>query len=260
MCLLSYFPAGVLPDAGALRNGAVFNDDGHGFAIVTDDHMIVEHDMDAELMIATFETLRRRYPQGPALFHSRFATHGTRSLANCHPFPVGGDPCTVLAHNGVLPALVQPTDGDPRSDTRIVAEDFLPLFGPLRTRAARLRLQRWMRPTNKMVILTVDRRFRQRAYILNEDAGIWDGGIWYSNDGYLPTRWAGPRANADPWDWPQWTTSDHVADRCWFCYSIIDITDHRCRVCGWCTGCGEMPEHCLCYTPATLDRQLATGT
>jgi len=260
MCLLTFFPAGVMPDAAALLNGAYINDDGHGFAIVAGDDLIVQRGMDAELMVDAFDALRRLHPHGPALFHSRFSTHGERSIDNCHPFPVGGDSRTVLAHNGVLPAVVQPAKSDPRSDTRIAAEDFLPAFGSLRSRRTRRRFERWMTPHNKMVILTVDRRFKQRAYILNETEGTWDGDIWYSNDGYLPlppSRWTqldDPRS-----DWPRWDRLDLILDRCGFCDTIIDPTDNECRYCGWCLDCGEMPEDCLCYTPAAPDKRIGTG-
>jgi hypothetical protein len=264
MCLLTFLPAGLMPDTTALLNGATFNDDGHGFAIVTDDHLIVRRGMHAEPMIEAFDAARRTHPHGPALFHSRLGTHGKRTIDNCHPFPIGGDDRTVIAHNGILPAAVQPAKADPRCDTRIAAEDFLPLLGPLRARRTRLRLQRWMTPHNKIVILTVDRRFKDRAYILNEESGIWDGGIWYSNDGYLPPRpgrWA--LTNQPGWHWPPertWDQFDQPDDldragyaRCGFCYATIDTLDDACHYCGWCLDCGDMPENCQCFTRAGLD-------
>jgi glutamine amidotransferase len=150
---------------------------------------------------------------------------------------------------------VRPAKGDTRSDTRIAAEDYLPTFGSLRTRRTRMRFERWMTPQNKMVILTVDRQFKERAYILNETSGTWDGGIWYSNDGYLPpppqTRW--PLDTDAAWDWPPWDRAADNFDRCGFCRAIIDVTEDECRYCGWCFDCGEMPEGCYCYTPAALD-------
>ena len=183
MCLLTFYPATVMPDTTALFNGTFCNADGHGFAIVAGGRLIVERGMDAQAMIEAFETARHRYPDGPALFHSRYATHGHTGLDNCHPFAVGGDARTVLAHNGVLPTVVRPVKGDPRSDTRIAAEEFLPAFGSLRTRRNRRRFERWMTPDNKMVVLTVDRRFTQRAYLFNEASGIWDGGILLRDPG-----------------------------------------------------------------------------
>ena len=271
MCLLTFLPAGVLPDTDALRNGAVANNDGHGFAIIAGDRLdqlIVHRCMDPEEVIDAFTAARAQHPQGPALFHSRFATHGKAGVDNGHPFVLGGDRRTILAHNGVLPAVVQPGKGDPRSDTRIAAEDFIPAFGSLRTRRIRLALQRWMTPDNKMAILTVNRRFRQRAYILNEQSGIWDGGIWYSNAGYRP--YAGHDRYLDHYDhlYANWYLAeddedslrdrrrqwrDMVPDRCSNCEAIIDLTEGECPWCGWCCDCGEMPDLCLCYTPARLD-------
>jgi predicted glutamine amidotransferase len=243
VCLLTFFPAGALPDTNALLNGAFVNNDGYGYAIVTGGEIQVRHGLDAEKMITAFDTARRSNPTGPALFHSRFATHGSTGTDNCHPFPVGGDPRTVLAHNGVLPTVVQPRKKDARSDTRILADDFLPLFGSLRVRRNRLRLQKWMTPANKVVILTVDRRFTQQAYILNEDAGIWDGGIWYSNAWYRLDDRLRYRYQ-DGWKY------DDAAAGCLFCGAAFDPGDQNCQVCGGCFDCGEELEDCWCYVPA----------
>jgi hypothetical protein len=259
MCLLTFFPAGVMPYMTALLNGAYLNDDGHGFAIVAGDQLIVQRGMDAESIIEAFDAARHQHPNGPALFHSRFSTHGQTGLDNCHPFPVGGDARTVLAHNGVLPRTVQPARRDPRSDTRIAAEDYLPAIGSLRMRRTRMRVERWMTPHNKMVILTVDRRFKERAYILNETSGTWDGGIWYSNDGYLaPTAGTRSRWDADPtWDWPPSERGADSLDRCKLCRAVINATEDACRDCGRCFDCGELPEYCYCYAPAALDTWLS---
>lgn len=257
MCLLTFLPPGVMPNTDALLTGAYFNDDGHGFAIVTGDRIIVQRGMNADAMVEQFRTCRQQHPDGPALFHSRFSTHGESTIDNCHPFPIGGDSRTVLAHNGILPREVQPQEKDPRSDTRITAEQFLPAFGSLRSRQARLRFQRWMRPHNKIVILTVDRRFKQRAYILNERSGIWENNIWYSNDGYQPPppgRW---EPSAHPrWDWLAQGRLRRPLDRCGYCGAILDLADSECRYCGWCADCGELPEQCFCYAPAALDKKI----
>jgi hypothetical protein len=278
MCLLSYFPAGVMPDADALHNGAIFNDDGHGYAIVDPigNRIIVDRGMVARDMIKSFVETRRRFPDGPALFHSRLATDGWVNLLNTHPFPVGGDPRTVLAHNGIMP--LRPAKHDPRSDTRIVAEEFIPkAFGTLRRRRARLAFERWIQPWNKVVILTVDHRFRDHAFILNEEGGIWDDGAWYSNDMYQ--GWS-PSKYRYAWDdgdlavtsaralesraavlGPTDALFDQArrgkpAQRCWNCQNPADYTLGECPTCGMCFDCGEKPDRCLCYVPSRrLDRQ-----
>lgn len=257
MCLLTYIPAGIMPDTEALFNGTMINDDGHGYAIVdrAGDRIIVDRGMDAKDMIACFAAKRAQFPDGPALFHSRLATDGATTLTNCHPFDVGGDPRTVLAHNGIMP--LRPSKGDFRSDTRIVAESYVPkAYGTLRRRRARLAFQKWMGQWNKVVILTVDPRFRANAFILNEKEGLWDNGIWYSNDMYKGYYLAPARKgdayglDEDGWGWePPWITSD-TPDRCWKCGSRVNYKTHgECPDCLVCFDCGEKPDSCLCYVP-----------
>ncbi|BCY08941.1 hypothetical protein [Actinoplanes sp. L3-i22] len=216
MCLLSFLPAGVQPNLPALRNGSLINDDGHGFAIVVAGRLLVRHSMNADQLIDEFAAARHAFPDGDALFHSRLATGGTSDLANCHPYAVGGDQRTVLAHNGILPVRLPRHEA--RSDTRVAAEDLIPRMGSLRSRLVRLRLERWMGADNKIVILTVDRRFRHTSYLLNERAGEWADGVWYSNSGYLP--WPDPE--------PGWCGYD---------------------LAGTCGDCGQLDGYCLCRHP-----------
>lgn len=246
MCMLTYFPPDATPDLDALANGAEFNDDGHGFAIVTPDEILVRHGLDGNEMIAAFDELRARYPGGPALFHSRFATHGTRDLDNCHPFPVDHDARMVLAHNGILPRRVRPKGGDPRSDTRIAADGFLSRKGysAWDDPSAQRSLAQWLGPHNKLVVLTIDPRYREHAYLINEDAGIWDHGIWYSNRDYQDYT------NASLSMTPG-TGGPSPFDECPECLipGVIDGNGF-CLVCGACADCAEPDGYCVCYAPS----------
>lgn len=209
MCLLTYFPAGVLPDADALRCGAQCNNDGHGFGIVVpgQDEILVFKSMNPAEAIDEFVRLRTQYPDGPALFHSRLTTHGNTSVDNCHPFVVNGDPRTVVAHNGILPHDAHPKKigttvinkvgkdnvpyqvitgvYDDRSDTRILADDLLMTrWSNLDSRHARKRLTRWLGRSNKILVLTTDPAYRRNAYLFNSELGEWVGGVWYSNSSF----------------------------------------------------------------------------
>ena len=260
MCLLTYLPLGREPDLTALHAGAEYNPDGHGYAIVTSttanggmgERLIVVKGLDADVVLERFERDRRAHPAGPALFHSRLRTHGRLDEANCHPFTVGGDPRTVIAHNGILPAAVRPARTDPRSDTRIAAEDYLPALGPLHLRRTRLRAERWMGPDNLMVLLTVDRRYRQHAYLFNEASGLWDHGIWYSNDSHVPL----PPAREPLWtrSWRHAVGGHQRAGvlTCASCGTIADPQHEWCPWCGHCWACAEPPEECPCWAPAAL--------
>jgi glutamine amidotransferase len=192
MCLLTFIPAGVQPNLTNLATGAENNADGHGYAIVADGRIIVGRGLDDDDVIERFAAARRMNPQGPALFHSRIATAGRVNIANCHPFYVGDDSQTVLAHNGILPAKAQPYLWDTkRSDTRILAEVLLPKgrVSTIRSRRGRQRICNWMGGSNKIVVLTVNPAYSKSAYLLNPGRGIWDEGIWYSNDSYKEPWW-----------------------------------------------------------------------
>jgi predicted glutamine amidotransferase len=195
MCLLTYFPADVQPDTDALAMGAAHNRDGHGFAIIAGERIIVRKSMDPESLIGEFESLRRKHPQHPALFHSRIGTGGTVNKFNCHPFRVGNDPRIVVAHNGIMPPIVQPLKGDPRCDTRIFAETFLPNRN-LNSNKSRRKLRKWL-GWDKVVVLSVRPEDSFSSLILNEQYGEWDGDIWYSNGSYRARRYA--YTVADEW-------------------------------------------------------------
>ena len=253
MCMLTYFPPDTSPDLDALANGAELNTDGHGFAIVTGERIIVRHGMDGARLIERFGEVRAEHPEGPALFHSRFATHGTRNRGNCHPFRVGHDARTVLAHNGILPRRVRPRGGDRRSDTRIAAEDYLPRksYSSWDDPHAQRKLARWLGAENKLVILTVDPHYHERAYLLNEDAGIWDGGIWYSNTDYrgYDVTVGMHAAMADPdayWPCPVCLTQGAIG------------SNGYCLVCGGCGDCAEPEGYCVCYAPSRLSSSPVT--
>ncbi len=179
------------------------------------------------------------------MFHSRFATHGSVTKANIHPFPIGQDRLTVLAHNGVLPVTVRPRRGDRRSDTRIAAQEFLSTepFLSLERAATRGRIERWLGPDNKLVVLTVNPRYPASAYLFNEESGQWDNGIWYSNHDYLPDRY--PEIDLDFW-------APEAA--CPFCGSVglFDPALELCTVCGACPVCGQCEGECgpFCYRTA----------
>ncbi|WP_406238504.1 class II glutamine amidotransferase [Nocardia sp. NBC_01009] len=242
MCLLTYLPPGTTPDPVALSIGATANPHGHGFAVIAGRRIITGHSMNAESAIDRFTTVRKRYPRWAALFHSRYATHGDRTVANCHPFRLGGEARTVLAHNGVLPKRVHPGPYDPRSDTRIAAEDYLPgaPFGSIDTHRGARRLAAWL-GKSKLVILTVDPAYRYSAYLFGEKAGRWDGGIWYSNTSYLPisVRWpTQPRRYV-----------------CWYCGALkANRTSRHCGTCGWCFECEANFPDCDSAVSPSSDR------
>lgn len=196
MCLLTYFPPGADVDEDALITGAAYNDDGHGFALIYPDldgvdRIAIGHGMHGPTTVDRFIRLRQRFPDGHALFHSRIGTAGANTTVNCHPFYVGEGVDTIVAHNGILPSRVQPVKGDTRSDTGILAEEYLPehpVFSYFDDLRSRRQFEKWLGVGNKVLVLTVDSAYLEQAYLFNESMGYWDGGVWYSNSTYKPFK------------------------------------------------------------------------
>lgn len=275
MCLLTYFPPQVQPNLLHLFQGSDINDDGHGFAIVDGDRLIIERGMKASEVILAFSRLREAYPDGPAMFHSRFGTDGALSEDNIHPFVLGGDDQTIVAHNGVLP--LRPPASDPRSDTRLLADTMIKRFGSPRRHKTQRRLSEWMGKHNKLVILSVNPRFRKQAIIINEDSGMWVDGIWYSNEGYLGYRkhWYQPstvigsktstldsRWSADgewePTDKDQktWWEGLRACDFCGCVLNSVDLHEESCSICQTCLICGDDWKDC----PGCLSQEEINGS
>lgn len=248
MCMLSYFPPGAPVDSTAIYNGGTRNPHGHGWAIVSGAELLLGKSLDLDQAMDQFTDARKRHPTGPALFHSRWATHGSMGLENVHPFRVGRSAATVVAHNGILPSNAHPGKGDDRSDTRKFADDILPQqYRKLDRANVQRALSLWCGRGNKLVILTTDRRYRCSAYIINESEGLWDGesGVWHSNSDYLsPSRW-GAAGVAD-------LDAAYDLGDCDVCgCGSIDGTGY----CGYCRSCQDCLCHvreCLCWSGLPL--------
>lgn len=281
MCLLTYFPEGKQPNAAALKEASRTNRDGFGYAIVIPEErrILVNKSMDFESMLKAFLADRLFYPNGPALFHHRLATDGVTDTYNVHPFPINNDKRTVMAHNGIF-SQCRPGKDDHRSDTRIVAQSFARHF-KLRSARGRRKFGGWMGKYNKVVILTVDPSYGKHGFIINEDQGIWDGGIWYSNssyvawvprvshggwnyysDGYTSTHegehgsWY-KDSTSGVWKWKsRYASSTQSADDarktwtdCGMCEKTfcVNPTVYRCVLCTTCQMCYEGEAHCACW-------------
>jgi glutamine amidotransferase len=179
-------PEGKTASKEALENAAYYNDDGFGWAIRTPKKILVGKHMDFSKAYEEFMSARSSY-NGDALFHLRITTQGGTNLENCHPFYVGKDELTVVAHNGMLPVADDKTG---RSDTRIFAETLMPQRGGisfLNGKGSLTKLEKWA-AGSKLVFLTANPASKWRYVIVNMDDGHWgkddNDGVWFSNSSY----------------------------------------------------------------------------
>jgi len=259
MCLLVVCEPDSTPSKSDLTAGSCANPHGFGFAIHAGDRIISERSMSAKKSIARFLELRKQYPSGYAMWHARYATHGVKNEQNCHPFVVGGDERTYLAHNGVLDISIGKSDK--RSDTRVFAEDTLPKIGgvsALDDDNVWIMVESWA-SGSKIAILTCDPTAKHPMYLINEKAGAWDDkGMWWSNQSHKPKVYAyvAPPYKYDPEQEKLWVDDVEVEvelDLCPYCESETDLTDnpYYCNMCRSCYDCGIFIDDCLCYTPNT---------
>jgi glutamine amidotransferase len=156
----------------------------------------------------------------------------------------------VLGHNGIL---FQPSDQSFKSDTRIFAEAMLPGFGSLDSKRKFAKLEKFC-TGNKLLVLTVNPKYRQNAYLINGHLGNWVDGAWHSNFGWEPWQqyvkqfqssqygpYAKHAANAtiagvEPWPCALCGARDSVST-----YTLI------CDICDSCNDCEMERSACMCY-------------
>lgn len=172
MCLAIYKPAGKSIPKDHLYEGFTSNPDGAGFAYVEDGRvMYAKGYFKYNDFLEAYEKLVK--DDYPAVVHFRWATVGEKTVENCHPFPSGDG--GVLVHNG---PQIQKLGDDERSDSREFAERIMTPLSQQTVKLTKEILESYL-GYNKVVMLYPD-----DVVILNEELGEWDGGIWYSNDGY----------------------------------------------------------------------------
>lgn len=273
MCLLCVRMPNAEVNPQYLRNANENNPDGSGFAILRSDLSAIDVfcSMDGDLAIIKYLEAIERDPECWSMFHARYATHGTSTCENVHPFRVGGSRKTVLAHNGILPVSVP--KGSKRSDTRIFAESILPNMGlgVLDTKYDFEALSDWC-AGSKIAIFSIDERLSNNIYIVNEELGDWENGTWWSNSGYkhsFASLYRSRSCGYDPVHGREYATSEPVDETvspydnhgaCEICMNYLGESDYRDGVCGFCNSCLECFEsivsNCMCYTGSSAHAQL----
>lgn len=296
MCMLCVIPEGVVPSREKLENSALNNPHGFGFAIVVPEEarIITHKTMDPDEAVNKFLELREQYKTGYAMWHARLATHGSKTVANCHPFAVGGKgKLTYLAHNGIID--IEIAKADDRSDTRVFAEDLLPVIGGVKALDNELvwdMLEDYL-SGSKVCVLTVDPEAQHQCYLLNEQLGKVDTeGVWWSNDSCYLTSYSASKSGATQpygyyngyYDYDSWydeKTGQYRSgkglatdqplliicpdEECGASLTSEDVemNDGLCYFCGACLDCMSTFTQCNCYRPKSkrdIGEQLSLPT
>lgn len=259
MCLLIVAKPNSTPKKKSLVCACDSNPHGFGFAFHTGSKIYTFHSLDADQAIENFFKMRSKYPEAWAMFHARYATHGSVKLENCHPFNVGSDKKTILGHNGILPIV--PSLGDDRTDSQLFADEFLPAFGLESLDDANFfdELEEFI-GGSKIAIFTTDSRLENQIYILNENLGHWVKGVWYSNNSYQVPK-IRTFTYKHWWDEPE-DLDESVCEVSLFFDCLRCGNEHenqvtKCKKCSACIDCGSYPDECLCYVPKSWDRKFS---
>lgn len=278
MCMLCVVPPNVIPSRDKLENSALNNPHGFGYAIAIPKEKRIHtfRSMNADECINKFVDDRGKYLEGYAIWHARYATHGSNTLDNCHPFMVGKDKDSYLAHNGII-NVVETRQKDERSDTRIFAEELLPSIGGVKSLD---NPQVWnmledFTTGSKVAILTVNPEASHQLYLLHEEKGMTDAsGVWWSNNSCYLESWYAKSyklsngvvvtsESGDDTEWLECQVCENVQE---YWESLKTGTDSFCSTCGSCFMCSVYKTNCLCfqggkvYDNRTLNSHLTNGS
>ena len=182
MCIAIVKTAGAKITDEQLANCFDNNKDGAGLAYAKNGNVyVVKGIFNKKEFIAKVRE-KEKEAEGAMLIHCRIGTSGLMDSNNCHPHVVN-DNC-VLIHNGVLNITV-PTKSKV-SDTVIFVQKYLKgLDEDFMNNSSILGLiEKAIGANNKFCLLNNKGEYKS----VNEKAGHWKDGIWFSNSSYSYSR------------------------------------------------------------------------
>lgn len=181
MCIAIMSKEGVTIPKEHLEQSFRINDDGAGFMYAENDTLHVKKGF---MDFNSFYEAYKPHEDKPIAVHFRITTHGDTDEANTHPFQVGNN--LAFIHNGIINAVDRPDKT--KSDTYWFNQKILV---PVYKRDSRFIFKEHFKELvreyigwSKLVFLNN----KGHHTIINEDKGVWDEGVWYSNSSYKPRQ------------------------------------------------------------------------
>lgn len=180
MCIIIHRPAGAATrlSRDTLQRCATRNPDGFGMMWAHGGKLNTARYLPSERKTFIKRALLLQDADLPLVLHFRWATHGAVSKENTHPFIIEKGQ-SALMHNGILSIPCVKGWSDTRTFTNMIVKG-LPAGWESVPHI------RWMVEQatlgSKVAIMYAD----GKVTILHRAAGIMEGGIWYSNDGFRP--------------------------------------------------------------------------
>lgn len=178
MCIAIYKPEGKIIPYATLKECYDANPDGAGFMYAEDKQLHIQKGF---FTLQDFYKEYVKHQDKKAVLHFRIKTHGKIDTTNCHPFAV--NPALGFVHNGIISGFGDADHSDTIGFNHGVLQPLVHKWGNLAL---------FQDPMKDLIesrigyskLIFLDRHGNHN--ILNEAKGIWDDGIWYSNNSYKP--------------------------------------------------------------------------
>lgn len=178
MCLLIMKPAGKSIPLHYLRDAWEANP--HGAGLAWSDGKTVQIEKGADWTYDEIADITAQLEDFPAIVHFRFATHGSLTDKNTHPFRLPGG--WTAGHNGVISGVTCKRDeSDTRAFLRKHVSPYIVAGRSLSEEPLLADLGKAMGGGNKMAFLHDSGAWS----LANPESGHWKDGIWYSNHTYV---------------------------------------------------------------------------
>lgn len=187
MCVIVVQPAGVQLSGNKFRNCWDRNRDGGGYSYVDDGKVLIKKGhFDSVTMLDEYREDVKAHPESPFLIHFRISTSGLVDAVNTHPHRVRPD--LVMAHNGHISGYGSKEQSDTLEFVALVLsrmpdgweDDELQVH----------LIERYI-SGDKIALLRADGEYG----IINEDAGNWQDGLWFSNKSWTKPQRVVPWIN-----------------------------------------------------------------
>ena len=178
MCLLILQEKEAKIKDDLLNNAYVGNPDGVGYSYIDNGKLTTKKYRKYNKFLSNWKSDVKEFGSiSPFLLHFRLATHGLdEGTFNVHPFTVRKG--LVFAHNGIINEVA---DDKKLSDTQVFNRDILKVLKKTFLQDdVLLKLIEGFIGSSKLVFLNNDRTYT----IVNETAGHWKDGVWFSNSSY----------------------------------------------------------------------------
>jgi hypothetical protein len=183
MCIIVAIPQGKQICKSTLRTCWENNPHGGGFMYSDGNKVSVFKEMlSFKKYWKAFHDAKQKNLSSAFVCHFRISTHGKINETNCHPFLVNKN--LGFVHNGIIYSAPK---SDNFSDTYMFNEAILKhLPNNFLTNPAHVSLiENYIGSGSKLAFLNT----KSDITIINEKAGVWDDGVWYSNAGYKATKY-----------------------------------------------------------------------